>query len=58
MTDTQATVMAHLRSLPRCRTCGGPAAEALYTGRNDLVAVYCSRHAKAALKAFKAGARL
>ena len=55
---TQATQMAHLRSLPRCRTCNAPAAEALYTGLNGLVAVYCARHAKAALKAYKTGARL
>ena len=52
MTD-QAVAMAHLRPLDRCRTCGAAATEALYTGRNDLVGVYCHRHGKAALKAWK-----
>jgi hypothetical protein len=58
MTDprgNQATEMAHLRRLNRCRTCGAAATEALYTGLNDLVGVYCTRHAKGALAKWKAG---
>lgn len=46
--------MAHLRDLPRCR-CGRPATEALYTGLNDLYAVYCGRHSLRALERFKKG---
>lgn len=51
---SQAQQMAHLRDLPRCR-CGRPATEALYTGLNDLYAVYCGRHSIGALERFKKG---
>lgn len=53
-----AREMAHLRSLLRCRTCGAPASEQLFTGRNDPVAVFCSRHAAGALRRFKEGERV
>jgi hypothetical protein len=56
MTTDQAVRYAHIRPLPRCRTCRAPATEAVYTGRNDLVGVYCRRHAAAALRRFKGGA--
>jgi hypothetical protein len=49
----QATRFAHLRPLARCRTCGKPATEELYTGLNAQVGCYCTAHAKAALKKFK-----
>ncbi len=45
---------AHLRPLPRCRVCGRPATEALYTTRNDLIAEYCTRHAQKALRDWQA----
>lgn len=50
---SQAREMAHLRPLGRCRVCGAPATEELYTGLNEPVARYCSRHAMGALRAFK-----
>lgn len=52
---SQVREMAHLRSLPRCRTCGKAATEELRTGLNELVAVFCSRCAPAALRAWKEG---
>jgi hypothetical protein len=51
----QAVQYAHLRPLQRCRICHAPASEAVYTGLNELVAVYCSRHAQKGLAAFKEG---
>lgn len=49
----QIVAMAHLRPLPRCRECGAAATEELRNGINDLVAVYCTRHAPRALRRFK-----
>lgn len=48
----QAYARAHLRPLPRCRECGKPATEQLYSGVNAPLGVYCSRHARAALRRF------
>jgi hypothetical protein len=44
---------AHLRELARCRTCGRPATQELYNAVNAPLGVYCSRHGKAALRAFE-----
>lgn len=55
MSVDQAVRFAHLRDLPCCHTCGAAATKAVYTGRNDLFGVYCSRHAQKALKQFKEG---
>lgn len=44
---------AHLRPLPRCRTCRSPASEMLYNGVNAPLGEYCTRHAKAALRDFQ-----
>lgn len=49
----QGREMAHLRGLPRCAVCGAPATKQLYNGWNAPYAVYCGRHAKAALAQFK-----
>jgi hypothetical protein len=53
MSVDQAVRFAHIRPLPRCHTCNAAATDAVYTGRNDLVGVYCKRHAQAALRRFK-----
>lgn len=52
---SQAIDNAHLRPLPRC-TCGKPATQQMFNGLNAPAGVYCERHAKAALKQFKARA--
>lgn len=47
--------MAHLRTLPMCRTCGKPASFQLFSGVNAPIDVYCARHGEAALREFKRG---
>ncbi len=45
---------AHLRPLPRCRTCGKPATQMLMNAANAPSGEYCERHAKGALRDFQA----
>lgn len=51
----QAIAMAHLRPLDKCATCDKPATLRLYNGLNAPMGAYCTRHAAAALKRYKAG---
>jgi hypothetical protein len=44
---------AHLRELPKCRTCGKPATHSLVNGMNAPTGEYCDRHARMALKDFQ-----
>jgi hypothetical protein len=45
---------AHLRPLPRCRTCSAPATQMLYNAANAPTGEYCEKHAKKALDKFQA----
>ena len=47
----------HLRPLPRCKTCGKPATQALHNTWNAHQGDYCDRHANAALRAFSVAIR-